>query len=102
MGSHTAQTPRTRRLPGRCTLCGTRTADDYCYAHTWADSELERARIYRDGFRAGRRSVTLPSRPAGSSEPVGNRSKSRRPSSSSTQMHVGYQPTTEEEYRAVD
>ncbi len=77
--------PKRGQFAGRCTLCGAQTAGDYCYAHAWAgnrnntNGELEQARVYRDGFRDGYQRGSLPSRPAGSSELVGSRSKSRRP-----------------------
>lgn len=55
---------------GRCPLCGAHTSGGYCHAHSWAGptkpartepppppplDELARARIWRDGFRAGYR-----------------------------------------------
>ena len=75
MGSQTTTT-------NRCPLCGAHTARTYCYAHSWAGydqpepqkrpDELARARIYRDGFRDGRRSANLPQRPAGTLGTVGS------------------------------
>ena len=62
----------------RCPLCGAHTNGAYCYAHAWAAGteatvdELARARIYRDGFRDGRRSANLPQRPAGTLGTVGS------------------------------